>query len=169
MGILMRAFRAGILLLLTLLPAVAAFGQQAVKGDVESIGFGNYFRPDCWTPMLVNLTSTLSEPAEYDIVVEQEDLDSDTVVYKRRITLNAGRQDKFWVYFRPRTTRGSLPSNRVDLQRVLRVSLLPPTASSSPPCRCRPRARSTSTTATAWATAAPSSCSSSTKAATSRA
>lgn len=126
MGILMRAFRVGILLLLAMLPAASAFGQQAVKGDVEAIGFGRYFRPDCWTPMLVNLTSTLSDPAEYDIVVEQEDLDSDTVVYKRRITLNAGRQDKFWVYFRPRTTRGSLPTNRGDLQRVLRVTLLTP-------------------------------------------
>lgn len=126
MGVLMRAFRAGLLLLLALLPAGFAFGQQAVKGDVEAIGFDFNFRPDCWTPMLVNLTSTLSEPAEYDIVVEQEDLDSDTVVYKRRITLNAGRQDRFWVYFRPRTTRGSLPSNRLDLQRVLRVSLFTP-------------------------------------------
>src|SRR4051812_27510368 len=122
----MRAFRAGIILLIALLlPSAAAYG-QGVTGDVETIGFNSVYRPECWTPLLINLTSTLSEPAEYDIVVEQEDLDSDTVVYKRRITLNAGRQDKFWVYFRPRTTRGSLPSNPRDLQRVLRVSLLTP-------------------------------------------
>ena len=28
------------------------------RGQVESIGFNDYFRPGCWTPMLVHLTPT---------------------------------------------------------------------------------------------------------------
>jgi hypothetical protein len=127
----MRAFRAGFLLLLVMLPTWPALGQD-VTGFVESIGFNRNYRPECWTPMLVNLQSTISEPAEYDVVVEQEDLDSDTGVYRRQVTLNAGRQEKFWVYFRPRTTRGSLPANQAELQRVLRVSLTKPGGGGTP-------------------------------------
>ena len=121
----MRLFKVGFLLLITLL-ASPAFGKGEAEGFVEQIGFGRSYRPECWTPMLVNLTSKLSEPAEYDIVVEQEDLDSDTVVFTRRVTLNAGAQDKFWVYFLPRTTTGSLPGNQADLAHALRVTLVTP-------------------------------------------
>ncbi|HXE55638.1 MAG TPA: hypothetical protein VN541_21620, partial [Tepidisphaeraceae bacterium] len=81
----MRSSLAG-LLILTL--ASAALGQ--VRGEVESIGFGSgFYRPECWTPMVVRLESTIDEPAEYRIEIHQRDLDFDHVVYvKDGITLN---------------------------------------------------------------------------------
>ena len=118
---LMRAFLAGISLLL--LMSGAAFGQAT--GFVESVGFDRAYRPDCWVPMVVNLSSQIPEPATYDIQVEQEDLDGDTVVYARQqVTLNAGATDRYWVYFLPRP-RG-LPDSALKLGRSLRVNLYTP-------------------------------------------
>src|SRR5438105_3488082 len=94
----MRSFLAGLLVLT--IPA-AALAQAT--GFVESIGFGieNRYRPDCWTPMLVNLNSQLGEAESYQVQVVQKDLDQDRVVFTRDITLNPKLQQKFWVYFIP--------------------------------------------------------------------
>ena len=43
---LMKFLLAG---LITLVMTAGAFAQ--VKGEVESIGFNSYYRPDCWTPV----------------------------------------------------------------------------------------------------------------------
>lgn len=90
----MRAFLAGLILLVI---SGSVFGQA--EGFVENVGFGKYYRPAGWTPMLVNLKSTIGDTAEYQIQVRQEDLDRDRVIYRRDITLNAGKQEQFWVYF----------------------------------------------------------------------
>src|SRR5687768_12261835 len=117
----MRSFLAGSVLLLLL--ASAASGQAS--GQVLSLGLGQgYYRPDCWTPLLVQLRSTVSDPQEYQIQVHQQDLDKDTVVYTRVVTLNAQAQQDFWVYFVPQPTDGGLPAGgAVPLQDVLRVEL----------------------------------------------
>jgi hypothetical protein len=90
----MRAFLVGMILLAI---SGSAFGQA--EGFVENVGFGKYYRPSGWTPLLVNLKSTIGDAAEYQIQVRQEDLDRDRVVYRRDIVLNAGKQEQFWVYF----------------------------------------------------------------------
>ena len=78
----MRSYLAGILC--CMLPAVAF--AQAV-GSVESIGFADYFRPGCWTPMLVYLKPTTGGQFTGRIEVVQEDLDRDQVLFTRQITL----------------------------------------------------------------------------------
>src|SRR5687768_8275341 len=118
----MRSFLAGSVLLLLL--ASAASGQAS--GQVLSLGLGQgYYRPDCWTPLLVQLRSTVSDPQEYQIQVHQQDLDKDTVVYTRVVTLNAQAQQDFWVYFVPQPTDDGLPppNSPVRLGDVLRVEL----------------------------------------------
>src|SRR5688500_9626986 len=117
----MRSFLAGSVLLLLL--ATAASGQAT--GQVLALGYQGYYRPDCWTPLLVQLRSTVSDPQEYQIQVHQQDLDKDTVVYTRVVTLNAQAQQNFWVYFVPQPTDGGLPlpGGGVSLQDVLRVEL----------------------------------------------
>jgi hypothetical protein len=106
----MRFLWAGLLILM--LPAMA-FGQA--KGQVLSVGFNNHYRPDCWTPMLVQLTSESDQTAEYQIQVVQEDLDRDRVVFTQNVTLSgnvegqAATTENFWVYFKPKPTGGGLP------------------------------------------------------------
>src|SRR5258706_6549788 len=78
----MRSFLAGILSFI--LPAVAF--AQAV-GGVETIGFGDYFRPGSWTPMLVYLKPTTGSNFTGRIEVIQEDVDRDQVLFSRHITL----------------------------------------------------------------------------------
>src|SRR5258706_5798018 len=78
----MRSYLAGILC--CMVPAVAF--AQAV-GSVESIGFADYFRPGCWTPMLVYLKPTTGGQFTGRIEVVQEDLDRDQVLFTRQITL----------------------------------------------------------------------------------
>jgi hypothetical protein len=70
-------------------------------GFVESIGFDGKYRDDCWTPMVVNLSSQIGEPVAYQIQVVQHDLDQDRQVFTRDIVLNPQDQQKFWVYFIP--------------------------------------------------------------------
>src|SRR3982751_1532954 len=79
----MRSLWAGLLLLLCLTTAASA---QAT-GYVQELGFGGRYRADCWVPLLVHLDSTYSQPAEYQIQVHQQDLDQDTVIYTRTVTL----------------------------------------------------------------------------------
>lgn len=121
----MRSSRAGLFFLLLLFlssAAAPAFGQAS--GFVESIGFERAYRPDAWVPMVVNLKSTLSEPAEYLIQVVQPDMDGDTVLYSRLVTLNANApNDRYWVYFRPMPS-GLDGGSPAELQRQLQVRLL---------------------------------------------
>src|SRR5688572_29207735 len=65
---LMRSFLVGLVVLAI---CGSAFGQA--EGFVEKIGFGKTYRPYGWTPLLVNLTSKIGDPAEYQIQVRQED------------------------------------------------------------------------------------------------
>jgi hypothetical protein len=92
----MRFLLVGLVLLLIPSRVVA----QAT-GFVESIGFDGKYRGDCWTPMVVNLSSQIGEPAAYQIQVVQHDLDQDRQVFTRDIVLNPQDQQKFWVYFIP--------------------------------------------------------------------
>jgi hypothetical protein len=117
----MRSFLAGLFLLAL---TSAAIGQ--VRGEVESIGFGNgWYRPESWTPMVVRLESQISEPAEYRIEVHQHDLDFDHVIYvKEGITLNAQATQRWEMCFLPEPIHGGLPDgNVVELQDRLRVFL----------------------------------------------
>lgn len=125
----MRSFVAGLLLL-----ALSTAAQAQVTGQVLGVGFGNHYRPDCWTPMLVQLTSQQADPATYQIQVVQEDLDRDRVVYTQQVDLggNADGKNKgenFWIYFRPKPTERGLPdaadlsSNLNDLNKQLKVFL----------------------------------------------
>ena len=102
----MRRFLAGLLLLLFTTPALAE-----IKGEVESFGFNNHYRPNCWTPMVVRVQPEKS--GTYQIRVIQEDLDRDRVVFSREITLTGGDDgapppQRFWMYFIPQPTDGGL-------------------------------------------------------------
>ena len=120
-------------LLLLLIPT-AVFAQ--VKGQVESIGFDDRYRPDCWTPMRVRLTPNGTDTADYVIAVYQHDLDGDRPIYTRSIVLNGGsgankgEDQRFWVYFLPQPIQKGLPdkvdSNLHTLERDLQVYLCKP-------------------------------------------
>jgi hypothetical protein len=109
-----------------------------VKGEVESIGFENYYRPDCWTQMVVRLTPETETAADYLICVHQQDMDRDRVVFTRQIALTGtdengnGRDQRFRIYFKPTpfsVDNGGLPDasditkNLASLQKVLSVEL----------------------------------------------
>jgi hypothetical protein len=127
------AWLAALLTALLLLQPGRAFGQA--RGQVLSIGFNNHYRPDAWTPMLVQLTSQGAESATYQIQIVQEDLDRDRVVYTQMETLGGNVESKpattenFWVYFRPKPTEAGLPdatdvtSNLNTLNAQLKVFL----------------------------------------------
>src|SRR5688572_9766255 len=126
----MRSCQVGIRLFTFVLAlgASASLGLAQVKGFVEAIGFQGAYRPDCWTPMLVNLTSELREAAEYQICVYQEDLDKDRPVYTRVVTLTPKATEKFWVYFLPQPTGNGLPDRArgdtlAQLQEKLKVEV----------------------------------------------
>ncbi|QOV87351.1 hypothetical protein [Humisphaera borealis] len=95
------------------------------NGYVRELGFDGNYRPDCWTPLYVHLESTISEPAEYQIQIHQQDLDQDTVVYTRTITLGPQARDNVWVYFQPQPTNDGLPggTSATPLGDVLKVHL----------------------------------------------
>lgn len=117
----MRSFLAGLFILLL---ASASFAQ--VRGEVESIGFGSgFYRPECWTPMVVRLESQIGDPAEYRIEIHQRDLDFDHVIYvKDGITLNGHATQRWEVCFLPQPTSGGLPDGSIpELQDRLRVYL----------------------------------------------
>lgn len=119
---LMRPLLAGLVFLAVFTSSVSA----QVDGFVESIGYNNSYRPDCWTPLLVNLRSKISEPMNYQLQVWQEDLDRDRVVYTKDITLSPNAQDKFQLYFIPRPTDGGLPVTPNELARALQVRVCKP-------------------------------------------
>lgn len=115
----MRSILAGLLILAL---STAALGQ--VTGFVESIGYENYYRPECWTPILVNLSSQFSDAESYQLQVWQEDMDRDRVVYTKDITLSPHVQDKFQLYFLPRPTDGGLPQQPAEALHVRLVAPL---------------------------------------------
>lgn len=87
-----------------------------VEGEIESIGLGTFYRPECWVPMRVVLHATGDEARELQLRVIQEDLDYDRVVCVKEITLTpdttgqANRQ-RFWMYFRPQASGKGLQDN----------------------------------------------------------
>ena len=121
----MRSIFAGLLILLLTATSFA----QSTTGEVESIGFGGYIRPDCWTPMVVRLNPGKLEPGIYQIQVEQSDTDRDKQVFTRTITVNAETQasvQKFWMYFMPQVIDSGLTytgSTLPDLNKVMKVWL----------------------------------------------
>ena len=127
----MRSLRAGLILLL-LLPASAL---AQATGQVLKVGFQNNYRPDCWVPMLVQLTGQSEETHKYQIQVVQEDLDSDRAVYVTPDIVVEGKKEgqppptvEYWVYFRPKPTGRGLPEasgvgSLSDLQAQLKVFL----------------------------------------------
>lgn len=127
----MRSLIAGLFILL--LP-VSVFAQAS--GQVLSIGFGlGSYRPDCWTPILVELTPSTTDSGNYEIEVWQHDLDGDRPIYTRQIVLNGSDQaprQRFWMYFLPQPTDNGLPdggmgtSGLIDLQKDLQVFLCLP-------------------------------------------
>lgn len=123
----MRWVLSGILILLG---ASALFAQAT--GEVESIGFGNVYRPGCWTPMVVRLRPQTSETAFYQLRVIQEDLDRDRVLFTKTISLTGNsegqgvREQRFWMYFIPQPTGHGLPEpvdGLKELQKQLKVQL----------------------------------------------
>lgn len=106
--------------------------------EVESIGFGQHFRPDAWCPVLVRITPDSAESREYQLRIRQRDLDGDEVSFTRTITLTGGldgeqrRPQKFWTYFRPEPLDGGLPDGRdpsgslTELRRRLHIELADP-------------------------------------------
>src|SRR5439155_19068501 len=113
----MRSRLAGFILLL--LSASAALGQA--KGEVEVVGFGGNFRPECWTSMVVKLTPETNTTGTFLLQVVQEDLDRDRVLYERTITLTGNtegqgvREQRFWMYFIPEASRKGLLDNQMSL------------------------------------------------------
>src|SRR3954447_3156439 len=96
----MRDFRLGGAALLLLFALCSTTLGQA-SGQVESIGFDNRFRAECWTPMVVDLRPETSKSDEYQLQLKQEDLDRDHPIFIRRISLTGNtegggqRQQKF--------------------------------------------------------------------------
>ncbi len=126
----MRFLQAGFIFLF-MLPALA-MGQ--VSGFVESIGFENHYRPDCWTPMVITITPETSKTDFYQVHVKLQDMDRDLPIFTRTISITGAsegqnRQQKFRMYFVPPPTDGGLPDARdagmtvKDLQDRLKVSL----------------------------------------------
>jgi hypothetical protein len=115
----MRFLLAGVLIL-----ALPASAWAQARGQVLSLGFNNRYRPDCWTPMLVQLTSQSPDSQVYQIQIVQEDLDRDRVTYTQNVTLGGnveGRPpttENFWVYFKPKPVDDGLP-DATDLGATL--------------------------------------------------
>ena len=127
------AFLTSIILVHCSLFISTAFAQ--VKGEVESIGFENYYRPDCWTQMVIRLTPDTDKPADYLVCVHQQDMDRDLPVYTRQVTVTPtdengnARDQRFRVYFKPTPTDNGLPDasditeTLASLQKKLTVEL----------------------------------------------
>ena len=106
-------------MLLGILLSSVALGQA--EGEVQAIGFQRYYRPDCWTPMLIRLKSKTDTAVNLQIRVYQEDMDRDRVVAVKNISLTPsvdgrGGDQRFWMYFRPQPVDGGLsdPANGGD-------------------------------------------------------
>jgi hypothetical protein len=137
----MRLLKAGILFLLML----PAWGLAQVSGSVESIGFASYFRPDCWTPMVVKVTPETPKSDTYQLRVKLQDLDRDLAIYQRTITVTGAIEGQnstqsFRMYFIPPPTDRGLPDagdagSLRELQDRLKVSIY--TNPSSPTAKAK--------------------------------
>jgi len=129
-------FQAGLilatgLLMLLIAPGAAALAQ--LSGSVESVGFGGYCRPDCWTPMVIVVNPQTTKTDFYEVHVKLQDLDRDLPIFTRTISVTGAaegtsRQQKFRMYFVPPPTDGGLPDASDpgalrELQDRLKVSL----------------------------------------------
>lgn len=120
----MHRLLAGIFVFALLLPAVA---RAETKGEVESIGFGAYFRPNCHIPMLVRVQADKS--GTYQIRVTQKDMDADQQIFTQTVSLTGSEEGKpieqrFWLYFVPQPNEGGLAAGSLrDLQQQLKVTL----------------------------------------------
>jgi len=123
-GIRMRVLLAGLLLLSF---TAAAFAQDA-EGEVESIGYGGAYRPNCWTPMMLRLRPRVGDTRTYKIAIVQEDLDRDRVLYTRPFTLNGNPQggrieEHVWVYFMPQPRDLRIQGNAGEFTNLIRIFL----------------------------------------------
>jgi hypothetical protein len=126
----MRHTLAGIAIaFLALLFICPAHSSGQIRGEVESLGFGGNYRPDCWTPMVVRLRTAGLKTQFYQLQVVQEDLDRDRPVYTRQISVDTSQpEQKFWMFFIP--TPQGLPNrnenaSRDQLRQKLRVEIAP--------------------------------------------
>jgi hypothetical protein len=126
----MRHAVVGLWVVLAFLLAIPLAGSTAhgqIRGEVESIGFGGNYRPDCWTPMVVRIRTAGLDPALYKLQVFQEDLDRDRQAFTRTISIDPSQaEQRFWMYFIPQP--GGLPDTNAGgsldaLRRSLRVQL----------------------------------------------
>jgi hypothetical protein len=112
-------------LVLLVIPA-AAFAQA--EGEVESMGFDGYYRPNCWTPMKLKLRPKVGSTETYRLQIVQEDLDRDKAMYTRPFTLNGnpeGRtiEERVWVCFLPQPRELAQARTALDLSGKIRVYL----------------------------------------------
>src|SRR6266550_9322364 len=125
-GIRMRVLLAGLLLLSL---TGAAFAQADAEGEVESIGFGGAYRPNCWTPMKLRLRPKVGDTRTYKIAIVQEDLDRDRVLYTRPFTLNGNPpgggqiEEHVWVYFMPQPRDLKIQGNAAEFTNRIRIFL----------------------------------------------
>ncbi|HEX2974278.1 MAG TPA: hypothetical protein VHP11_18230 [Tepidisphaeraceae bacterium] len=124
----MRIKLAGFILLCV---AAAAMAQVSAEGEVESIGFDGYYRPNACIPMKLRLRSKIGTPQTYKLAVLQEDMDRDRVLYSRPFTLNgnpegARIEEKVWVYFLPQPRDLNQAQSAQDLNNIIRVFLCTP-------------------------------------------
>ena len=101
-----------------------AFGQ--LSGEVESIGFENAYRPDCFTPMIVRIKPSPGAGGLYYLQVKQADLSGDEAIFTRAISItgdDSSQEQRFSMYFLP--TPAGLPDTQSlrDLQKELKVFL----------------------------------------------
>jgi hypothetical protein len=116
----MRSLLAGLLILIL---SSSVFAQAT--GEVESVGFNNSYRPDCWTPMVVRLKPTTSDAGTYSLQVRQYDLDGDRAIYSKQITLNGADvapEQRFWMYFLPQPIDRGLPEPPSERSKICRAS-----------------------------------------------
>ena len=114
-----------VLLVLCLFSSLAL---AQAEGEVESIGFAGYYRPNCWTPMKLRLRPTIGRPMTYKIAVMQEDMDRDRVLYSRPFTLNGNPEgaritERVWVYFLPQPRDLNNARNMQELSNFIKVFL----------------------------------------------
>ncbi len=126
----MRHTLAGFWFVLSFILAVAFLSPTSfaqIRGEIESIGLGGYYRPDSWTPMVVRVRTAGLEPALYRLQVIQEDLDRDRQAFTRTISIDPSQtEQRFWMYFIPQPS--GLPdtgdAGSLDvLRKNLRVQL----------------------------------------------
>ena len=116
----------GVVGVLGIASPAAGQAEATAGGRVISIGFNNgSYHPTEWVPMRVAVTPPGAESGTYRLRVYQKDLDNDIVVFERFVNLTGGLPNQqFWVYFKPETRGGGLPTLVLDeLRSRLRVVL----------------------------------------------